>query len=144
MLLQTLADMTDSHAATDMSGGEAHFDLTPPERRQAIDDEPSGVVREPYGTVPKLVSVVRLLAQGPEDKREVLDVLLGLLARETSRAVAAALIRGVVQLDPTSHDLSNWQNWASPPTTDLLATARRNSSLKEWLETLPSLSPLSD
>lgn len=89
------------------------------------------------------MSVVLQLTPAPQDKRQVLDALLGLLAHETDSAVAAELIRGVAQLDPTVHDLNTWRTWVTAPTAELLAAARRNSALDEWLEMLPSLNPLS-
>jgi hypothetical protein len=33
--------------------------------------------------------------------------------------------------------LSNWRVWARAPTAELLAAARRNSELGDWLEALP-------
>jgi hypothetical protein len=78
----------------------------------------------------------------PADKRKALDALLRLLDRETDSAAAAQLINCMAQLDPTVHDLSTCHDWAAPPTGQLLAAARRNSSLDEWLERLDSLSPV--
>jgi hypothetical protein len=92
-----------------------------------------------YGTVAK--PVMLQLASAPADKRQALDALLGLLARETDSHVPKELIDGIAQLDPEVHDLSPWRTWAAPPSAELLAAARRNSSLDEWLTMLPSLNP---
>ena len=51
-----------------------------------------------------LVAGVVQLAQASEDKREALEVVLGLLARETDGSLARALVAGVVQLAQASED----------------------------------------
>jgi hypothetical protein len=86
-----------------------------------------------FGTVAKDVNVLAQLASTPKDKRQTLDGLLGLLARERDSDVARDLIGGIAQLDPTVHDLSSWPTWAASPSRELLAAARRNSALHEWL-----------
>jgi hypothetical protein len=86
-----------------------------------------------FGTAAKDVSVLVRLASTPDDKRQTLDGLLGLLARETDSDVARNLIGGIAQLDPTVHDLSSCRTWATPPSRELLAAARRNSAPDEWL-----------
>jgi hypothetical protein len=78
-----------------------------------------------------------------EDKRQAREALLGLLAQESDSSVAQDLVSCVSLFDPTVHDLSSWRTWAVPPTAELLAAARRNSVLDEWLAALSSFRPLS-
>jgi hypothetical protein len=128
--------------AEQLAAGLMRLHPTPDDMRHARDallDQLGG--RLP-GTVAEFVRVVLQLTP-PEDKRQVLDALLGLVVRETNVSVAAELIRSVAQLDPTVSDLRTWTTWAAPPTYELFAVARGNSALEEWLEALPSLSPLS-
>jgi hypothetical protein len=138
-----LADRVTGVEAEAVAAGLTRLHGTPEEMRRARDALLTLLSGRPAGTVAELLAVVLSLASTPEDKGEVRDMLLGLLARETKRAMAAELIRGVAQLDPTVHDLGAWATWAAPPAAELLAAVRRNSALEEWLEVLPSLSPLS-
>ena len=50
-----------------------------------------------------------------------------------------SLVPALAPLDPTVHDLATWRAWANGPNAELLAAARRNTPLAEWLEALPSL-----
>ncbi len=45
----------------------------------------------------------------------------------------------LARLDPTVHDLSGWSTWRVPPTADVLAAARRNSPVSDWVATAASL-----
>ena len=130
-LLGLLADETaadlDSPTDIPLSGGPAD---------ELVDEQNDELVS-------KLVDVVVELAPTAEDKRQAREALLGLLARETDEWLTAELVSGVIQLDPTVHDLSTWRARAIPPTVELLAAVRRNSALDDWLKLLPSLSPVS-
>jgi hypothetical protein len=142
-LLGLLTGRATGAAAEAVAAGLTLLDATAEDRRRARDALLGKLSGRPHGTVIELVSVVLQLVFTPGEKRQVLDAVLSLLGRETDSAVAAALIRGVAQLDPTARDLSSSRAWAAPPTAELLAEARRNSALDEWLAALPSLSPLS-
>ncbi len=83
------------------------------------------------------------LAMTTEDKRQARDALLRLLADQTRDWLATPLATGVAQLDPTIHDLSTWRAWAAPPTAELLAAARQNSALADWIAALSPLATLS-
>jgi Fe-S-cluster formation regulator IscX/YfhJ len=72
------------------------------------------------------------------DKRRAREILLGLLARTTDDGDASWLMSGMAYLDPTTNDIHNWDTWAIPPTVELLAAVRRNSTIKDWLESIPS------
>lgn len=144
-------------SAAEVMAGLSRLDATPDDMRQAreaareallmeIGSGPRATVyeggrprRPPHGTVANEVKAVLQVASTPDDRRQALDGLLGLVAHETDSHVAAELIDGATKLDPTARDLSAWPIWAAPPTAELLAAARRNSSLDDWLAVLPSL-----
>ena len=138
LLAQIRAEDTEAVAA-----GLRLLDATPNEMRQAREALLGQLSGRHYGTVTKLVRVVLQLTSTSQDKREVRHALLNLLTRETNGPVAKQLVRGVAQLDPTVGDLIMWRAWAAPPSSDLLAEARLNSALDEWLAVLDSLRPLS-
>ena len=82
------------------------------------------------------VGLVQLGATA-EDKRQARETVLGLLDGQAD----GLLVRGLAELDPTIRDLTAWRAWAGLPTVKfLLAAARRNSALADWLTALPSLS----
>jgi NACHT domain len=107
---------------------------------QAIDVQVSELTGWLSGAVAEMVTVLLQLDPTPDCKREIRGALLGLLARDTDRGAAAALIRLVAQLDPTVGDLAGWRAWAAPPTGELLAAVRQNTELGAWLTALPALS----
>jgi hypothetical protein len=77
----------------------------------------------------------------PEDCREARGALLKLLVKKVGkRGGAQQLQTALAELRPTVHDLNTWRAWSLPPTMELLAAIRRNSSLDVWLSVLPSLS----
>jgi hypothetical protein len=78
-----------------------------------------------------------------DEMRQASETLLRRLARETRSHVARSLASTLAQLNPTAVDLSSRWAWNVPPTVELLAAVRWNSTLEEWLEVLPSVSPLS-
>ena len=128
------------HSADEIMAGLTLLDATPDDLCQTREAARDALLAHigtgdfpTFGTVAKDVNVLARLASTPEDKRKTLDGLLGLLARETNSDVARDLIRGIAQLDPTAHDLSSWPTWAASPSRELLAAARRNSALHEWL-----------
>lgn len=142
-LLGLLAGQTGGLAAIDeASGEEAQLDPTSRDPRRIDALLGRDTIRLP-GPAADLVSVLRQLASTPGDQRQVRDALLGLLAHEADSAMSAELIDGVTQLDPVVDDLTTWPAWAIPPNAELLAAVRRNSTLEEWLNVLPSLSQLS-
>ena len=78
-----------------------------------------------------------------KEKRLACEALLKLLAEHADRRGAAQLVSCLAQLNPTVHDLSSWRAWAIAPTIDLLAAARWNSALADWIAALPSLTKVS-
>ena len=134
----------------------AQLDPTPGDKRQARDELLNLLTGQTADVVVAMVVAAELTRfdATPDDMRQARDALHGLLDRETGGGEAAALIRGLAELNPTVHDLSSWRAWATVPTIhtasgpqsallELLAAVRLNSALDEWLTVLPSLSPLS-
>jgi hypothetical protein len=122
----------------------AVFDAAKDHHRQTREDLLTFLVSQTDGTVVVQVAQdISRLSPTAEDRRQVRAATLKALGRSASPQVANELIRQMAQLDPTSHDLSTWPSWAAPPTTELLAAARHNSALQDWLTTLPCLAALS-
>jgi hypothetical protein len=128
------------HSADKIMAGLTLLDATPDDLCQTREAARDALLAHigtgdfpTFGTTAKDVNVLAQLASTPEDKRQILDGLLGLLARERDSDVARDLIGGIAQLDPTVHDLNSWPTWAASPSRELLAAARRNSALHEWL-----------
>jgi hypothetical protein len=92
-----------------------------------------------YWTVSQLADDLTRLDATAEEKRRACEALRARLDHETRSDMAVMLIDVMAQLDPTVRDLSTCRGWVAPPTGQLLAAARRNSSLEEWLKLLPSL-----
>ena len=82
------------------------------------------------------------LATSDEDKRHVREAFIRSLATQTDQRAAELLMTyRIPQLNPTIADLSTCHTWIDPPTLELLAAVRRNSTLAEWLTVLPMLAP---
>ena len=144
VLLGLLARATDSQGAAELARGLGPLDPTAEDKRQARDALLGLLARETTSwAAAELARGLGPLDPTAEDKRQARDALLGLLARETTSWAAAELARGLVLLDPTVHDLRTWRAWAVRPTAELLAAARLNSALTDWLAVLPSLTSLS-
>jgi len=90
------------------------------------------------GPVLELARTLSRLDPTATDKRHARELLLGLLARTTDDVDAWWLMSAMAYLDPTTSDLHNWETWATPPPVDFLAAVRRNSTIKDWLESIPS------
>lgn len=85
------------------------------------------------GLVIKLAHAVARFDPAPKDRREVRHALLGRLAQETEDWQAEQLANALARLNPTTEDLAGWHAWGAPPTTDLLAAVRRNSTTSAWV-----------
>jgi NACHT domain len=85
--------------------------------------------------------VEQLLSLDPsaEDKHKIREVLLLLMASTTDTSQAGYLALSLGHLNVTASDLSRCQNWATSPPRALLAAARQNSKLDDWLAALPML-----
>jgi hypothetical protein len=129
-----------SAGAAGIMTGLTLLDATPDDLRQAREEARDALLAQistgdlpTFETAAKNVSVLVRLASTPEEERQTLDGLLGLLERIMDGQVAEDLIGGIAQLHPTARDLSSWRTWATPPSGELLAAARRNSALHDWL-----------
>jgi hypothetical protein len=71
-----------------------------------------------------------------EEKRQFRSILLNHLEATPVRESAKRLVHELTQLDPTSDDLATWCTWVAPPTTELLAAARRSSKFPDWFKLL--------
>ena len=93
------------------------------------------------GTAADLAGSLVQLDPTLDDKQQTRTVLLTLLRQTTDHSVIGLLVDAIVQLDPTAQDLDAWQLQTTHLTVELLAAARRNSELSDWLDILPSLTP---
>ena len=76
-----------------------------------------------------------------EDKRQACRALIITAAHERNGTVVRELVNRILQLEPSVHDLSTWRTWLVPPTTDLIAETRRNTTTADWLNSLSDLPP---
>lgn len=85
----------------------------------------------------EVVSGVVQLALTPQDKRQTREAMLerlnDVLDESGSYALEEELLGGVAQLSPTADDVITLTEWWIQPPTELLASARPNSSLASWL-----------
>lgn len=89
-----------------------------------------------------LVDGLARLEPGPAEREQAWQALLALLARESSKPRALTLLQALAKLQPDARVLTGWPSWAIPPSKDLLAAARRNTTLSSWLDVLAALSGL--
>ena len=143
-LLGLLASQTNGTGAAQLLGRVVQLAPTAEDKRQAREALLGLLAGQTNGTgAAQLAGGVVQLAPTAEDKRQAREALLGLLAGQTDAWEATQLVGRVVQLAPTVRDLSTWRAWAVVPTVELLAAARQNSTLADWLAALPSLTGLS-
>jgi hypothetical protein len=147
-LLGLLADQQDRDVAAQLAAGIARLDVTAKEKAavwemllKLLDASDNA---SPAGRVVGLVRQVVELATTAQDKQQARDILLGMFARMTSWRGRSAeeLMVEVGELEPTVRDLRIWGDWASSPTTELLAAVRQNTILADWLDALPLMTSL--
>ena len=143
-LLGPLATQDDPEVACELAEALVELAETVQERAQvreallgllATQDDPE-MARE-------LAEVVAGLDPTPQERAQVREALLGLLATQDDPEMARELAGRITGVRPMARDLSNWHTWPFPPTVELLAAARQNSPLADWLGVLPSLNALS-
>jgi hypothetical protein len=150
-LLGLLADATNVGWTQQLVARIIQLNLTTPEKFR-IREVLLGLLTAPW-PVPfqgnsiflasNIVGGLLQLEPTISDKRRAREKLLGLLASENKRT-AQELLRLVVKLDPTVEDLSSLRAWPAQPANGLLASARRNSTVADWLEALRWLPAHSD
>jgi hypothetical protein len=84
-------------------------------------------------------AIVRL-APAAEDLARARTALVRLLIIAIRPVIAQRVADVLVRLSPTVSDLYGSDGWPFPPTTAVLAAARRNSEISAWLGALPGLS----
>jgi hypothetical protein len=109
------------------------------EALRLLIDQPSRLLA--YDTDKVLETAASLAATEP-DRAELKAAIIALL-QERSHFDAPKLFDVLVTLSPTVGDLAEWQHWASGPTSKILATARQNSPVEDWITALPSLPAVS-
>ena len=142
-LLARLADGSASGALVD-----GQLDLTDDDKRQARHELLVQLTRQTELMGARwLASLIVELDPTDEDRRQAHDALFALLAHPTDTfndgfAMDPVMRDVLVQLNPTARDLSAWRQWASRPGCALVAAARGNTALADWLEALPSLTSI--
>lgn len=141
-ILELLSVQTDGWLAMALADGLLRFRPTAEDKRRAR--------QALLQLLPASKADVNLISRGfvrrivkfdpsAEDKRLIREVVLELLETGLNDRMFESLVPALAQLDPTVHDLTTWRSWGNGPNAELLAAARRNTPLAEWLEALPSL-----
>jgi hypothetical protein len=140
-LLTMVADETYATGARQLAEAVARLAVTAQDRarvRQALLellDNQTNPEKARY-----LAEVVAGLDPSEDDRARVRQALLRLLAGGIHPSASWQLERTIAGLGPTVAELGGSETWPSPPTLELLAAARQNSSLSAWLAALPLLS----
>ena len=137
-LLGLLADQARGWRARDLVDAVCHLAPTAQDQRQAREallglltgDTEDGLVQE-------IVGAVVQLAPSAQGKRQAREALLGrlhdLFEDARSYALDEELLGGVARLSPTADDLITLTGWWIQPPAELLAAARPNSPVANWL-----------
>jgi hypothetical protein len=92
------------------------------------------------GTASAVAELIAALDPTAEDQAAARQALLAILAAEKEPHLALALSKALAGLGVTVADLDGCEGWPLGPGAMLLAAARRNSGLTEWLAALPTIS----
>ena len=139
-LLSLLDSQNNREVAARLVDGVVRLAATAQDRHQARDWLLSLLDGQNNGAAAAaLLSGMLQLDPTAEDRRQARERLLSLLDSQNNGEVAEELVAILVWLEPNVRDLITWRAWAAQPTEALLAMARMNSALGEWLEALPSL-----
>jgi hypothetical protein len=90
----------------------------------------------PSNTAPYMTNALAQFHPAPEEKCQARDALLALIAHETESKKARDLMHSLARLDPTLKDLRKVQASVPGLEIQLLAAARRNSALTDWVDYL--------
>ena len=141
-LLRLLPDVRNGWDARDLVMAVAGLAVEPTERtatQRALLPLLPDVVRSEWDAR-GLAKAVAGLAVGPEERASTRQALLHLIANTNEISVTRELAEAVAGLGVIVADLDHSRTWRFPPTATLLAAARRNSELRDWLAALPLLS----
>jgi hypothetical protein len=139
-LLRLLASQTDLYEAGQLAEGLLSLDPSPGDQRQAR----GALLRllasqtDPY-QAGQLAETLLSLDPSPEDQRQAREALLKLLTSQIDLDQAPPLVVRLLRLNVTASEIGTCRDWGTPPTRTLLAAARRNSTLGDWLALLPKL-----
>ena len=144
-LLGFLADAADAWTATMLTRGLSDLSPTQEDLRQARQVLLSLLSRQPSASDAETLAygLARLTPQ-EDEQRQARQALLELLPRQTHGWEVQRLKNALFLFKPTVHDLSEWRPWTRPPTIVMLAGARRNSPLPDWISALNWLPQPSD
>jgi hypothetical protein len=144
-LLSLLSRQTSASDAATLAHALADLAPQEDEQRQARQALLSLLSRQTSASdAATLADALADLAPQEDEQRQARQALLELLPRQTSAWQAQQLKDALLLLKPTVHDLSKWRPWTVPPTVVMLAEARRNSPLPDWLSALNWLPQPSD
>jgi hypothetical protein len=128
-------------AARPLADALARLAVTPEDRAQARETL-LRLLAHPAdpATARALADTLAGLDPPAVERAQAREALLGLLARETDPQMARELADALAVLNPSVADLGGSDCWRIPPTVALLAAARHNSRLSDWLAAVPLLS----
>src|SRR6185437_15770082 len=141
-LLRLLPDARNGWDARDLVKAVAGLAMEPEERTatlRALLPLLPDVVRNEWDAR-DLAKAVARLAVGAEDRASTRQALLHLMADTNEISVTRELAEVVAVLGVLVADLDHSRTWRFPPSATLLAAARKNSELRDWLAALPLLS----
>ena len=142
-LLDLLARQTNAPKTRILAEAIAGMDATAQDRAQARDALLGSLDRQTSASeASNLAETVAVMGPTAQERDRGRQTLLRLLNRESDSIQAGKLTNSLVGLNPTTGDLAGWQGWRVPPDSKLLAAARRNSAIPDWLAALPSLAGL--
>lgn len=96
--------------------------------------------RTPPDLASDLALTIEMLDPAHEDLTRSRQILFTLLDKQTFHYNAECLIRALMKLNPMADELAGAPFWSFRSDPRLLAAARTNSRLTEWLALLPALS----
>jgi NACHT domain len=139
-LLSLLAGQNDSTPTVRLAEAVVQLAATAKEITQARKAL-LGQLTYPIGSTAasELASMLSRLDPPAAEQQRARDALLELLLTEPNQHNVGSLMSAIAKLNPAIPDLSNLRSWTFPISGELLATVRRNSTLSDWLEAIPSL-----
>jgi tetratricopeptide (TPR) repeat protein len=142
-LLGLLAEPTHETVTAELVNGVIRLARTAEDQYMARESLIRLLAEQGDGAVAAaLAEGVMRLDPSPVERAVARESLIRLLAEQGDGAVAERS-EAPMPLDPTVRDLSARPDWPISLTAELLATTRRNSTLADWIATLPALAPLS-
>ena len=143
-LLRILPGQTSADSARNIGEALDRLDSTAEDKRRVRETLLRWLSVQRYHQADtNLAHWMAVLDLTAEEKRQARETLFRVLADENRDVHAWRFAQELEELDPTVCDLVNCCNAVVSPSGQLLARARRNSTLADWLDALPSLTSLS-